>query len=82
MDKNELITNLNNVLAEEFEVDVAAITPDANIRQTLLLDSLSLVDMVALLESSFGVKLKGAEVAGIQTFADLYDFIYDRLTQT
>lgn len=78
MEKNELIEQINEVLAEEFEVEVSAITPDADIKETLELDSLSLVDMVALIESEFGVKIKGTEVSQVKTFGALYDFVYDK----
>jgi len=80
MEKLELIEKANEVLAEEFEIEVAEITPDSNIKETLQLDSLSLVDMVALIEQTFGVKIKSQEVAGIQTFESLYDFIHERLS--
>lgn len=75
MEKNELIEKINEVLAEEFEIEVADITPDANIKETLQLDSLSLVDMVALIESEFGVKIKSTELVNIQTFEALYNFV-------
>lgn len=79
MEKAELIEKINEVLAEEFEVDVEVITPDANIKETLQLDSLALVDMVALLETEFGVKIAGAEIVNIKTFEALYDFVTERL---
>ncbi len=79
MEKAELIEKINEVLAEEFEVDVETITPDANIKETLQLDSLALVDMVALLETEFGVKIAGAEIVNIKTFEALYDFVAERL---
>lgn len=79
MEKAELIEKINEVLAEEFEVDVETITPDANIKETLQLDSLALVDMVALLETEFGVKIAGAEIVNIKTFEALYDFVTERL---
>jgi acyl carrier protein len=79
MEKQELIAKINEVLADEFEVETGEITPDANIKKTLQLDSLSLVDLVALIEETFGVSIKGAEVAGIQTFGLLYDFVHDRM---
>lgn len=75
MEKNELIEKISEVLAEEFEIEVEDITPEANIKDTLQLDSLSLVDMVALIESEFGVKIKSTELVNIQTFAALYDFV-------
>ncbi|MCI5776009.1 MAG: acyl carrier protein [Bacteroidales bacterium] len=78
MEKNELISKVNEVLADEFEVEVSDITPEANIKETLQLDSLSIVDMIALIESNFGVKIQGSEVASIKTFADLYDYLAAR----
>ncbi|MBQ5524804.1 MAG: acyl carrier protein, partial [Paludibacteraceae bacterium] len=57
MEKTALIEKVNNILSEEFEVEVSEMTPDANIKQTLQLDSLSIVDMVALIENEFQVKI-------------------------
>ena len=79
MDKQELISKVNSVLAEEFEVEESVITPEANIKQTLELDSLSLVDMVALIDNEFGVKIQSAELAKIPTFAALYDYLAERV---
>lgn len=80
MEKQALISQVNEALAEEFEIEVSDITSDANIKETLQLDSLSLVDMVALIESTFNVKIKGTEVAQVQTFENLYDFIFERMS--
>jgi acyl carrier protein len=81
MDKNELAAKLKSLLAEEFEVEEADITPEAIIKPTLMLDSLSLVDMVALIEGATGVGIKGTEAASIQTFDALYDFVYERMSK-
>ncbi|MCM1177106.1 MAG: phosphopantetheine-binding protein [Bacteroidales bacterium] len=77
MEKQELIEKINAALAEEFEIDVEDITPDGDIKGTLELDSLSLVDMVALVESESGVKIKGSDVAQIKTFGALYDYLVE-----
>ncbi|MDR2465919.1 MAG: phosphopantetheine-binding protein [Prevotellaceae bacterium] len=81
MDRNELISKANEALAEEFEIEIAEIAPDANIKETLDLDSLGLVDMVALIEGLFGVKIQAQEIVTIVTFDDLYDFVHARLTK-
>ena len=78
MEKQELINQVNEVLAEEFEVEVSEISADGNIKETLQLDSLSLVDLVALIESTFSVKIQSSEVGTIKSFNDLYEFIYAR----
>ena len=79
MEKQELIAKINQVLADEFEVEQSVITPDADIKSTLNLDSLSLVDMVAIIEEEFGVKIKGTELASVKTFGLLYDFVLERM---
>ena len=79
MEKQELIEKINSALADEFEVEESVITPEAPIKETLELDSLSLVDLVALIESIFGIKIAGSEVSNIKTFASLYDFVFDRM---
>ena len=49
MTRNEIIEKVNALLAEEFEVNAEAFTPDANVKDTLSLDSLSLVDLVMVI---------------------------------
>jgi acyl carrier protein len=75
MDKTVLIKTVNEALAEEFEIEVSALISDANIKDTLDIDSLGLVDMVALIESLFGVKIQAHEITSILTFENLYDYI-------
>ena len=79
MERQELIGKINSALADEFEIEESVITPDAPIKETLELDSLSLVDLVALIESNFGIKIEGTQVSSIKTFESLYDFVYERL---
>lgn len=62
-------------MAEEFEVDAEAFTPNANVKDTLSLDSLSLVDLVALIQQNYKVKIPVTDLRTIVTFNDLYDYI-------
>lgn len=79
MEKQELIEKINSTLAKEFEVEESVITPDASIKDALDLDSLSLVDMVALIDDEFGVKINGGEIAQVKTFQALYDYVYEKM---
>lgn len=79
MEKQEIINKANEAMAEEFEIELGDITPDAIIKDTLDIDSLGLVDLVALIESLFGVKIQNTEIASIQTFRDLYDYIESKM---
>ena len=79
MTRNEIMEQVNELLAGEFEVEVSDITPEANIKETLSLDSLSLVDMVALLQVNYKVTIPVAELSKIQSFNDLYDYIEEHM---
>ena len=69
------IEQLNAAIAEEFEIDVNDITPDASVKDTLELDSLSLLDLVSVVNDVTGCKVKGTDVSHIATFGDLYAYI-------
>mgnify|MGYP006207089363 FL=1 len=46
MNKADIIETINGFLVEEFEVDGDTISPEANLKDTLGLDSLDYVDLV------------------------------------
>ena len=79
MNKEEIIEKINSFLVEEFEVDGDEIEPNANLKDTLGLDSLDYVDLVVSIESNFGVKLVEADFVGIATFQNFYDLIEAKL---
>ena len=78
----DIISQINEVLADEFEVDSDSITPEANLSETLDLDSLDYVDLVVAIESITGVKLGEKDFKGIVTFKDLFDIIEVKVKET
>ncbi|WP_455666428.1 acyl carrier protein [Phocaeicola sp.] len=81
MTRTEIVEKVNAVLAEEFEVELDVFTPDANIKETLSLDSLSLVDLVAIIQYTYKVKVPVSDLPKIQTFNNLYDYIEEHLPE-
>ena len=81
MTREEIVKQVNSLLAEEFEVNATNFTPDANVKETLNLVSLSLVDLVALVQQTYKVKIPASDLRGIQTFNNLYDYIESHLPQ-
>ncbi|MEG0849599.1 MAG: phosphopantetheine-binding protein [Flavobacterium sp.] len=79
MNKEEIIARINGFLVDEFEVDNDDIEPNANLKNTLGLDSLDYVDLVVSIESNFGVKLVEADFVGISDFQSFYDLIETKL---
>ena len=81
MANQEIIAKINEVLADEFEADINEITPEANLMETLDLDSLDLVDVVVLIDKHLGVTLKGPDFVGIKTFKDFYNLIISKQSE-
>ncbi len=79
MDKAEIVEKVNHFLSEEFEVEKEFITPDAELKDTLQLDSLDYVDLVVILESNFHFKVQASDFQGIVTFQNLYDYIFSKV---
>jgi acyl carrier protein len=81
MDKQEIIKITNAFLVEEFEADGDKITPDANLKATLDLDSLDYIDLVVVIENNFGFKVNPEDFHSIATFQNFYDYVADRIKQ-
>ena len=81
MELSEIVGKTNSFLAEEFEIDQSIIKPEANLRETLQLDSLDYIDLVVVIESNFGFKVKPEDFATISTFQNFYDYVAGKLLE-
>ena len=73
--REEIIAQVNSLLAEEFEIEESEFAPDANLKETLNLDSINLVDLIALVQFTYKITIPVEDLKKIQTFSDLYDYI-------
>ncbi|OBQ54714.1 acyl carrier protein [Tamlana sp. s12] len=80
MDRAVIVEKINDFLVDEFEVDENDLSPHANLKDTLELDSLDFVDLVVAIETNFGVKLKGDDFEGVSTLQDFYNLIENKLS--
>jgi len=81
MSQEEIAEKIVPYLEEEFEIDGKLITPEANLRNTLQLDSLDYVDLVVVIESNFKFKIKPGDFQNINTFSDFYAYVETALIQ-
>ncbi len=79
MTREEIVEKVNSLLSEEFEVEAEVFTPEANVKETLSLDSLSLVDLVAIIQQTYKIKIPVSDLREIKTFNNLYDYIESHL---
>ena len=80
MNKEVIIEKINDFLIDEFEVEEEDIAPEANLKETLELDSLDFVDLVVAIEANFGVKLVGEDFVNVTTLQNFYDLIERKLS--
>ncbi len=80
MNKEVIIDKINNFLIDEFEVEEKDVLPEANLKETLELDSLDFVDLVVSIETNFGVKVIGEDFINVVTLQDFYDLIENKLS--
>ena len=79
MTNTEILEKIHEFLTEEFEVDAAKLIPEANLKETLGLDSLDYIDLVVVIESNFAFKVKPEDFTDIATFQDFCDYVISRV---
>ena len=79
MQMDEIIRKINQLLIDEIEIEPNQISPSADLKKDLGIDSLDFVDLFVIIENHFGFKLKAEEMANIKTLQDFYNFIGDKV---
>jgi len=76
---SEIIELVNRSLVSEFELDPGAMTPDAHLVEGLGFDSLDFVDVVVVLQQTFGVTLREEpRVREVRTLGDLHRLVIEK----
>ena len=76
MTRDEIITIINDVFANSFEIEPERLVPEAHIFRDLGLDSLDTVDLVVALQKKFAIQIRDDDrVRSIRTLGDVYDFV-------
>jgi acyl carrier protein len=78
MTRHEIIRSINEFLIEEIEIEEELI-PEADLRKDLGIDSLDFVDIVVIVEKTFGFKIKGEELKDVKTLAEFYNYVEERV---
>ena len=69
---------LTQILVEEFEIEAELISPEADLREDIGIDSLDVVDMVVVINEEFGIKLQAQDFKGVKTFGQLVELLEKR----
>lgn len=66
---------VNDTLVSEFELDPAAVVPEARMREDLHLDSLDAVDLIVALEKALKVQIPETVAREMRTVGDVHQYI-------
>ena len=77
MTREEVLTLVREHLAEELEVDAAAIGEATRFKEDLDADSLDLYELVMELEDRYGVSVSEQQASRIETVGDAVGFVVE-----
>ncbi|MDR3118547.1 MAG: acyl carrier protein [Mediterranea sp.] len=79
MERKEIEAKVKAFLIDDLEINEDAIIPDASLKEDMGIDSLDFVDIVVIVEKTFGFKIKPEEMAGVTTLSQFYDYIESKV---
>lgn len=79
MERKEIEAKVRNFLLEDLEIDEDKIFDDAKLKDDMGIDSLDYVDIVVIVERTFGFKIKPEEMAGVKTMRQFCDYIEQKV---
>ena len=72
---SEILEKVQKVVVERLGVESADVTMEASFKEDLGADSLDTVELVMELEEAFDIEISDEDAAGIQTVADVVNYI-------
>ena len=82
MTQSEIAEKVIPFLIKEFEIEVDLIKPEANLRETLELDSLDYIDLIVIVENAFSIKVTPTDFQNIITFQDFYNYLESKVNNS
>ena len=82
MTNQEVISRVNELMKEGFEIPLEKLIPTATVFGDLGLDSLDAVDMLVNLEDKLGIKVDVERLKRVKTLQDIYDLVGDLTAQS
>lgn len=78
MTRQEIEEKVKNFLVEELEFDEEKIKPEARLKEDIGVDSLDFVDIVVIVEKTFGFKIVAEDMKTVKTFGQFCDYIEEK----
>jgi acyl carrier protein len=80
MTKDDIFRRIVTILEDTFEIDPAAVTPEARLADDLEIDSIDAVDLIVQLKPLAGKRLDPEAFKSVRTVSDVVDALHNLLS--
>ena len=70
---------VREIMTESLNLDADTITPEANLREDLEIDSLDAVELIMNIESNYGITIEDDAIENIKTVGDIVNLVQEKL---
>jgi len=81
MTRKEIEARVHAFLVEDMEIDEEKVYDAARLKEDMGIDSLDLVDIVVIVNKTFGFKIKTEEMARVITLRQFCDYIESKVKE-
>ena len=74
-----MVEKIKEILAKQLRVDINTLTDETNIVEDIGADSLDVVEMLMLIEESFGITVPDEDVAQLKTVGDVAHYVEQKI---
>ena len=82
MTKEDIFQKLQQILAEEFKIEMETITPEATLYEDLELDSIDAVDLIVKMKGYIPGKMDPEQFKKTRTIQDVVNILHPMVTAT
>lgn len=81
MEKIEIYQKVKDFLISEFEIEEEVIKPEARLREDIGIDSLDFVDIIMIVDRTFGFRIVPEELKNVVTLEDFCNYIDSKVNK-
>ncbi len=81
MERTEIEQKVRAFLIDDLEIDEDKVFPESRLKEDMGIDSLDYVDIVAVVLSTFGIKVNIEKMKAVKTLSQFVDYLEEELKQ-
>ena len=81
MERKEIEEKVKAFLIDDLEIEEDKVFPESRLNEDMGIDSLDYVDIVAVVLSTFGVRVNIEKMKGVKTLSQFIDYLETELKQ-